>query len=254
MAQVDGVLAAVADIHGNRWALEAVLADARRRGAGHLLNLGDVAYGPLDPGGTANLLTCLGFPSTTVLGNEDRVLLEPGGGSSPSGTLRYSLESLSAAALQWLGAVPKTAWVGEALLVHGTPDADDEYLLEAVDARGARPRRPEEVGEILSGIDATARLVLCGHSHLARCVQVPGGPLVVNPGSVGLPAYSDDAPFPHVMEAGSPLARYALLEPAGDGWCVALVAVPYDSESAARRAEGNGRPDWARALRTGWAL
>jgi predicted phosphodiesterase len=248
----DGVLAAVADIHGNRWALEAVLADARRRGAEQLLNLGDVLYGPLDPGGTAELLTCLGFPSTTVLGNEDRVLLEPEDASSPSATLRYSLDSLPRAALHWLGGVPKTAQVGDALLVHGTPDADDQYLLEAVDAQGARPRRPEEVGGILSGIDATARLVLCGHSHLARCVQVPGGPLVVNPGSVGLPAYSDAVPFPHAMEAGSPLARYALLEPAGDRWRVDFVAVPYDSEGAAERAEGNGRPDWARALRTGW--
>jgi predicted phosphodiesterase len=244
------VLAAVADIHGNRWALEAVLADARLRGAERLLNLGDVLYGPLDPGGTAELLTSLGFPSTTVLGNEDRVLLEPGCCSSPSDTLRYSLDSLPAAALQWLGGVPKTAQVGRALLVHGTPDADDEYLLEAVDAQGVRPRRPEEVGGMLSGIDAT--LVLCGHSHLARCVQVPGGPLVVNPGSVGLPAYSDALPFPHAMEAGSPLSRYALLEPAGDDWRVDFVAVPYDSEAAAEHAEGNDRPDWARALRTGW--
>ncbi len=122
------MLAAVADVHGNRWVLEVVLADARRRGAERLLNLGDVLYGSLDPRGTAELLASLDIPSTTVLGNEDRVLLEPGDGSSP--TLSYSLDGLPRAAFRWLGGVLKTAQVGDVLLLHGTPDADDDYLLE----------------------------------------------------------------------------------------------------------------------------
>ncbi len=35
---------------------------------------------------------------------------------------------------------------------------------------------------------------------------------MVNPGSVGGPGYSYNLPYPHVIEAGTPDARYAILE------------------------------------------
>ncbi|MFM7418196.1 MAG: metallophosphoesterase family protein, partial [Alphaproteobacteria bacterium] len=35
-----------------------------------------------------------------------------------------------------------------------------------------------------------ARVVLCGHSHQSSIIHMPGdGPLVVNPGSLGLPGF-----------------------------------------------------------------
>ena len=80
-----------------------------------------------------------------------------------------------------------------------------------------------------------------------------GAVTIVNPGSVGLPAYTDDDPWPHAMEAGSPHARYAVLEHTRTGWRVDPVAVEYDWEAAARAAERNGRPDWAAWIRTGRA-
>ena len=49
-------LAIIADIHGNREALEAVLQDIDRRGIRHIVNLGDHLTDPLDPAGTADLL------------------------------------------------------------------------------------------------------------------------------------------------------------------------------------------------------
>jgi hypothetical protein len=75
--------------------------------------------------------------------------------------------------------------------------------------------------------------------------------MIVNPGSVGLPAYDDDRPHPHLVESGSPHARYAILSKEGDGWAAELLSVEYDWEQAARDAEANGRTDWSRALRTG---
>jgi hypothetical protein len=49
-------LAAVADIHGNGVALEAVLADIAALGIGEVVNLGDHLSGPLEARRTADLL------------------------------------------------------------------------------------------------------------------------------------------------------------------------------------------------------
>src|SRR5258706_11690882 len=68
-------LAVIADIHGNRWALEAVLQDIDRRGIQQTVNLGDHLTGPLDPAGTADLLIERGMLS--ICGNDDRVLFAP---------------------------------------------------------------------------------------------------------------------------------------------------------------------------------
>ena len=68
-------LAVIADIHGNRWALEAVLQDIDRRGIQQIVNLGDHLTGPLDPAGTADLLIEHGMLS--VCGNDDRMLSSP---------------------------------------------------------------------------------------------------------------------------------------------------------------------------------
>ncbi len=243
--------AVLSDIHGNRWALEVVLSDIRKRGIDKLINLGDTVYGPLDPEATACLLMALDIPSTTIWGNEDRVLFESNADTTTHSSLEFTRSELSAASLDWLRQFSPRDAIEDVLLVHGTPEDDEEYLLEKVDTRGSSRRRPEEVGSFLR--DVMTRLVLCGHSHLARCVQVQGGPLVVNPGSVGLPAYSDDDPYPHVMEAGSPHTRYALVESVHAGWNIELVALAYDWDTAAQTADRHGRPDWAFSLRTGFA-
>jgi hypothetical protein len=84
-------------------------------------------------------------------------------------------------------------------------------------------------------------------------MDLPGGRMVVNPGSVGLPAYRDDLPHPHVMETGTPRARYCILTPVLGGWTAEPIAVAYDWPAAAEAALRNGRPDWARWLATGCA-
>ena len=78
---------------------------------------------------------------------------------------------------------------------------------------------------------------------------------MVNPGSVGLPAYTDGEPVKHSMQMGAPHARYAVLErkKASDPWQVTFRVVAYDWEGAAARAAAKGREDWAHALRTGYA-
>src|SRR3954469_12698409 len=66
--------AAIADIHGNHLALEAVLTDIRAQGVEEIVNLGDFFSGPLEAGRTADLLMPLGL--TSVRGNHDRYLIE----------------------------------------------------------------------------------------------------------------------------------------------------------------------------------
>jgi hypothetical protein len=85
-------------------------------------------------------------------------------------------------------------------------------------------------------------------------VRTGKGQLLVNPGSVGLPAFDDTKPSYHVVETGSPDARYALLENQTSGWTAALLSVSYDFEPMARLADQHSRPDWAHALRTGYVL
>ena len=69
-------LAAIADVHGNCVALEAVLADIAALGIGEVVNLGDHLSGPLEPRRTADLLIARGFPS--IRGDQDRILVELG--------------------------------------------------------------------------------------------------------------------------------------------------------------------------------
>jgi len=96
------------------------------------------------------------------------------------------------------------------------------------------------------------RLILCAHSHLARAVRLSDGRLIVNPGSVGSPGYRDIHPYPHVVEAGTPDARYAVLELSDENWRVTFRHVPYDHEAMAALARRNGQPELASALATGW--
>jgi predicted phosphodiesterase len=242
-------IAVIGDVHGNRWALEAVLEDLAGRAVDRLIDVGDSVYGPLDPAGTARILIGRGVAS--VRGNQDRIVLAPATEHDPP-TLRFTRSCLSEVHRQWLASLPETSVPVPGLYCcHGTPHDDDEYLLEAVSGTGVRLRSADDLSVALRGVREP--LVLCGHSHLPRVVTLPGGPVVVNPGSVGLQAFSEDAPVPHAIETGSPHARYAIVE-GGDGdWRVVHVAVSYDWEAASRTAEHNGRSDWAEWLRTGRA-
>jgi diadenosine tetraphosphatase ApaH/serine/threonine PP2A family protein phosphatase len=98
----------------------------------------------------------------------------------------------------------------------------------------------------------TQRLILCGHTHIARVVRLADGRLIVNPGSVGSPGYRDVHPFPHVIEAGTPDARYVILELVDDKWRATFRHVPYDHDAMAALARRNGQPELASALATGW--
>jgi diadenosine tetraphosphatase ApaH/serine/threonine PP2A family protein phosphatase len=243
--------AVIADVHSNLPALQAVLAHAKARGAGMLLDLGDSVYGPIDPEGSAQLLRNSGLPSVHVRGNQDRNVGDERASLQLNRSLAFTRERLSAESKEWLASLPLTALVdGELRLCHGTPHSDEVYLLEAPGPHGSLLRPRDDIAHLLRGI--AEPVVLCGHTHLPRAVQLPGGPLVICPGAVGSPAFADVEPVPYRVESGSPHARYALLERGARGWVAELLLVPYDHDAAAAQASASGRPDWAWTLRTGW--
>lgn len=240
-------LALVSDIHGNLPALEAVAADIRRQGVDQVICLGDNLSGPLLPRETAQWLMASGWP--VLAGNHERQVLEwtPDTGGASDGFARAALGS---AELDWLrGLRPVCAWAPDVLLCHGTPRRDDEHFLETVQGGALRLAAPAELAERLAG--RTEALVACGHSHLPRVVRNEAGQLLINAGSVGLQAYVDDEPERYVVERGTPDAVYAIVERRDGRWQASHHAVPYAHAPMAELAERNGRPEWARALRTG---
>ena len=64
-------VAALADVHGNAVALEAVLAEVREAGVDIVVFCGDLTWGPL-PNETLALVRSLDLPARFVRGNADR--------------------------------------------------------------------------------------------------------------------------------------------------------------------------------------
>lgn len=150
-------IAVISDIHANREAFTAVLADAARRGVGQIICLGDViGYGP-DPEWCVERLRALCAAGTArcVLGNHDSALFR-----------RETLNPVARAALDWtrprldaaqtgfLAGLPLTLREGELLFTHASAQApaDWGYVTSAATA-------------LPSFRVSDARVILCGHVH-----------------------------------------------------------------------------------------
>jgi predicted phosphodiesterase len=242
-------IAVVSDIHGNIVALEQVTADLAHRNVDVVVNLGDHCSGPLWPNETAHFLMRQDW--THILGNQDEsVINDDPARHSPSDA--YAFKDLDDRSTSWLRSLPSAGPLnGDVFLCHGTPSSTTEYFLETALSGGARAASRDEIRQRLG--TTNSRLILCGHTHLQRVVEPDEGCTIVNPGSVGLPAYNETSPVPHVMESGSPHARYAVVEILSGRILVELLAIPYDWNRAAKKARKQGRPDWAVALQTGFA-
>ncbi len=241
-------IAAVSDIHGNLPALEAVLEDIERRGADLVVNLGDIVSGPLLPRETAARLMALGLP--TIRGNHERqvLTLDP---ARMGASDRHAFDELGEAERRWMADLPAVlALDADVFLCHATPTSDVDCYLEDLVEGELRPAPLRRIEERTHG--CAASLILCGHSHIPRLVHLSTGQLVVNPGSVGIQAYEGHDPAPHRVEMGAPHARYAIAERRENRWAVDFFGVVYDWDAAARLAGERGRPEWMRALRTGF--
>ena len=241
-------IAAISDIHGNLLALDAVLADIAARGADLIVNLGDILSGPLLPAETAERLMALDLP--TISGNHERQVLtmDP---AEMGASDRYAFDCITAGQRRWLAELsPVLRPTRDVFLCHATPHNDvDCYLEDIVDGE-LRPATLASIEQRTGACDAS--LIFCGHSHIPRLAHLSSGQIIVNPGSVGIQAYEGRHPSPHTVEIGSPHARYALSAQSPAGWTVEFIAVPYAWDTAAQLARQRARPDWDRALSTGY--
>jgi putative phosphoesterase len=210
-------VAALADIHGNLPALEAVLVEVDRENPDLVVFCGDVASGPM-PAETIDLLRTI-KGARFVRGNADRGLIEAFDGhpppQMPGPYADWASAQLDRSRRDFLAAFEPSVQIDRMLFCHAVPANDtDVFTVETPDDR---------VRELMRGVDAD--LVVCGHTHMQFDRNV-GELRIVNPGSVGMPY-------------GEPGAYWAMLD--GD---VEMHRTDYDREAAAARIRAK---DWADA-------
>jgi len=218
-------LALLSDIHGNAWALRAVLDDAARFRPDAYVVLGDLlADGPA-PSETLKMLREL-LRATLVRGNTDRYLsdltsIESGHADMADklATWEWGLARIGEEGRRYLEDLPHTASVytpsGCLLAAHAVPGDDEGWIdlesPETVDTHGAAA-------------------LLVGHSHAPYVLRTPTG-MVINPGSVGLSPITDWR------------ASWAVIDAIQGGhlW-VRHRQVAWDTAAFVRACETNGMP------------
>jgi len=237
--------AIISDIHGNSLALEAVLTDIKSRGIGKIINLGDHFFGALEPELVAGILR--ENEMLCISGNTDREILESVDGKLDKEGMDRVKADLSQQSISWLRRLPKTySYDGLFFICHGTPESDDEYLLEKVTANGVFVYNDEELLERTGHIKE--RIILCGHSHVNRVVYLSNDKIILNPGSVGLPAYLGNGEHRFAMESMAPHAKYAIVNVDNDDISIEQVLCAYDWHKASETARKNGNEKWAQFL------
>ena len=245
-------IALLSDIHSNYFALEAVIKDIKKQCVELKINLGDSLYGPILPRATYDLLMSTEF--ITIRGNQDRQIYEAEQERIDNNpTMVYVINDLGREPLEWMKSLPFDNQLNEKIyLCHGSPGSDLIYLLENVESGYPHLRLENEIVKLLNG--QTSEVICCAHTHIPRTVMLETGQLIVNSGSVGLPAYTDDEPGVHAMENYSPHASYTIIEDDEFGWRVIHLKIPYNYQKAAEEAKKNKREDWAYFLTTGRGL
>jgi putative phosphoesterase len=234
-------IAVLSDIHGNRTALEAVVADLRRCSPDLVFHGGDLADGGASPVEVVDRIRDLGWPG--VLGNTDEMLFRPESlrefAKRHTGLeeLFRAVEEMAASTrealgeerLAWLQTLPLAQNHGSMALVHGTP---------ASPWHAPGPDASEE--ELASAFRALERPVAV-YAHIHRpFVRRLSGLVVANSGSVGLPYDGDRR------------AAYLLI----DGTAPTIRRVEYDVEAEMRTLSGCGlaHSAWVAGLLDGAAF
>jgi putative phosphoesterase len=210
-------VAALADIHGNLPALEAVLAEVGREKPDLMVFCGDVASGPM-PAETIDLLRTI-KGARFVRGNADRGLIEAFDGHAlpemPGPYAGWAAAQLDRSQRDFLAGFEPSVQLENVLFCHAVPASDtDVFTAETPQDR---------VAELMRGVEAG--IVVCGHTHMQFDRRV-GLMRIVNPGSVGMP-YGEPGAYWAIVDGGVEMRR-----------------TDYDRKAAAERISAK---DWAQA-------
>lgn len=220
-------IAFMSDVHGNALALEAVLSDIRRHAPDAVVNLGDQVWGQVDPLGAYELQASI--DAVEVRGNNDeKPLLGPRLPAFEQPFAAWLSERVPQVALERLAALPLSATLldGRVLATHGTPSSPWANLLWRLEGGGLVPRASADVRMDLTGVADDVEVVVVGHTHMERVLELDGR-LLVNVGPV---CWQKD---------GDPRARWTLLTRHGQRWTVDQRRVEYDWHAAARAVLAN---------------
>jgi putative phosphoesterase len=201
-------IAIVSDIHGNRPAFEAVLADLRQTSPDLILHGGDLPHGGASPAHIVDQIRDLGWPG--VLGNTDEMLFAPESLTEFASQLpqlerlwsairemaAVTCEMLGAERLAWLSRLPITQVHGPMALVHASPDST--WRAPAPEASDA------ELQSVYASLGQP--IAIYGHIHRSYIRAMPGL-TVINTGSVSLSHDGDRRAAYLLLDESTPSIR-----------------------------------------------
>jgi diadenosine tetraphosphatase ApaH/serine/threonine PP2A family protein phosphatase len=231
----------LSDIHANLEALDAVLAFTKGQKFDRLLVLGDIVGYGADPNAVVDRVRAL-QPDAIIRGNHDKVAsgVESAEGFNTAARFAamWTLDELTAENREYLTALPLGPLVIDETveICHGSPDDEDEYIFEHVDAIEALRGTSCQVcffGHTHVGIvywlsAASFDLMVASETETHIRIEVDKRYLI-NPGSVGQP------------RDGDPRASFAVFDT--DAQEVVLYRVPYDVEAAQEKITRAGLPE-----------
>lgn len=233
--------AVLTDIHANREAFEAVLADVAAHGVDRIALLGDIVGYGADPEWCCDRAEALvAEGAVCIRGNHDNAAAGANESMSPLAkrALDWTKGRLTEAQKAFLSGLPMTAEAEGLLFVHASANQPEAWSYVTSDTRAAPSFRA-----------CKAKLILCGHVHvplLASCdiggvvreqAFKPGLPIPLIPsrrwlavvGSVGQPRDG-------VAQAGWALVDTGKQE-------LTFRRTPYDAAGAANKVRAAGLPE-----------
>lgn len=195
-------IAIISDIHGNSFALDAVLKKIKELKADKIYCLGDIAMAGFEPNYTIQKIAS--FENAVIIqGNTDKLivnysneLFETVKSAFPAMAyaLREDVKIIEKENIEFLNKLPERLEITEMgvkiCLCHGSPNSQDENMY---------PQTPlEEISKMVNSTNAN--IIFSGHTHLPCGFQLENGQTVVNVGSVGRPMQENKTPVFCIME------------------------------------------------------
>lgn len=234
-------LAILTDIHANREAFEATLADASRLNIDRYVVLGDiVGYGP-DPAWCIETVAMMqANGALCVRGNHDRAVAVPDGALNDNArrVIDWTVNQLSSDHRDFLSSLPLTVIEEDMQFVHSSANDPQDWIYVTNEHHAMPSFRVSK-----------ARLIFCGHVHRAALYSADLA------GRIARHAFSFGAPVPLIHSRrwlavigsvgqardGTGLASWSIMDTGTNE--LTFRRVGYDNATTARKMRTAGLPE-----------